>query len=204
MNALIRPYIWVKRFRHRCGYGVHSPFAFNLITELFYEKTPFYDYQLLSARERTEGDADWRKAERTKVKRMLFRLVNHIQPRTVVAAGVPTAASIYLQAGCKRQQFCPLVTSGELKACCLPTVDFLYIGRSDEPDFRWKVFDSLADKVTPETVFAVADINSSEAMKAMWKRMQQDERTGITFDLYDVGIIFFDKSRFKQHYLVNF
>ena len=30
--TLKRPFIWLSRFRHRCGYGVHSPFAFNLIT----------------------------------------------------------------------------------------------------------------------------------------------------------------------------
>jgi hypothetical protein len=27
---------------------------------------------------------------------------------------------------------------------------------------------------------------------------------GITFDLFDLGIIFFDRKRFKQHYTVNF
>ena len=35
--TLKRPFIWLYRFRHRCGYGVHSPFAFNLITHVIYE-----------------------------------------------------------------------------------------------------------------------------------------------------------------------
>ena len=37
--ALKRPFIWLRRFRHRCGYGVHSPFAFNLITQVIYENS---------------------------------------------------------------------------------------------------------------------------------------------------------------------
>lgn len=41
-------------------------------------------------------------------------------------------------------------------------------------------------------------------MKALWKKIQQDDRTGITFDLYDLGIVFFDRTKIKQHYLVNF
>jgi len=41
-------------------------------------------------------------------------------------------------------------------------------------------------------------------MKALWKRMQQDEHVGITFDLYDLGILFFDKTKIKQDYIVNF
>ena len=41
-------------------------------------------------------------------------------------------------------------------------------------------------------------------MRRLWDAMRQDERCGITFDLYDLGIIFFDRTKIKQHYLVNF
>ena len=50
MNLLLcikRPFIWLSRFRHRCGYGVHSPFAFSLITDVIYEKMPYYAYSSL-------------------------------------------------------------------------------------------------------------------------------------------------------------
>ena len=38
---------WCKRFRHRCGYGVHSPSDFFLITSVIYEKLPYYAYEEL-------------------------------------------------------------------------------------------------------------------------------------------------------------
>ena len=50
MNLLLcikRPFIWLSRFRYRCGYGVHSPFAFSLITDVIYEKMPYYAYSSL-------------------------------------------------------------------------------------------------------------------------------------------------------------
>ena len=49
MNLLYylkRPFIRLSRFRYRCGYGVHSPFAFSLITDVIYEKMPYYAYDL--------------------------------------------------------------------------------------------------------------------------------------------------------------
>lgn len=49
---LKRPFIWMLRFRHRCGYGVHSPFAFNLITQVIYESTPYYKYKDLEKEEK--------------------------------------------------------------------------------------------------------------------------------------------------------
>ena len=61
--ALKRPFIWLLRFRHRCGYGVHSPFAFNLITQVIYENTPYYKYKDLAGKEKIlvfEKDRNWK------------------------------------------------------------------------------------------------------------------------------------------------
>ena len=59
MNLLYylkRPLIWLSRFRYRCGYGVHSPFAFSLITDVIYEKMPYYAYDLLKAEQKKHSD----------------------------------------------------------------------------------------------------------------------------------------------------
>lgn len=98
--ALKRPFIWLYRFRHRCGYGVHSPFAFNLITHVIYETTPYYKYRELAAEQKKlapQKDRMW-SYESVKVKRLLFRLVNYAQPATIVDAGIPAASSLYLKA----------------------------------------------------------------------------------------------------------
>ena len=36
---------WCSRFRHRRGYGVHSPSDFFLITSVVYEKYHYYAYR---------------------------------------------------------------------------------------------------------------------------------------------------------------
>ena len=99
--TLKRPFIWLSRVRHRCGYGVHSPFAFELITCLFYEKTPYYAYKELAQEEKKQKrnhGKGWRN-ESLKVKRLLFRLVNRIQPGTIIDFGTPSSSSLYLQSG---------------------------------------------------------------------------------------------------------
>ena len=57
--TLKRPFIWLYRFRHRCGYGVHSPFAFNLITHVIYESTAYYKYEELAKAQKATWS--WRK-----------------------------------------------------------------------------------------------------------------------------------------------
>ena len=47
-------------------------------------------------------------------------------------------------------------------------------------------------------------VSAIPKMKVLWKKWQADERVGITFDLYDVGLLFFDKTKIKQQYIINF
>lgn len=100
MNLLLclkRPFIWLSRFRYRCGYGVHSPFAFSLITDVIYEKMPYYAYfSLKEEQKKMIKEQGWCKGIQ-KVNRFLFRLVNRVQPATIIEVGRPSISSLYLQ-----------------------------------------------------------------------------------------------------------
>ena len=169
MNLLLclkRPFIWLSRFRYRCGYGVHSPFAFSLITDVIYEKMPYYAYDSLEKEQKKIVEERGCNKGTQKVNRFLFRLVNKVQPATIVEVGRPSVTSLYLQSA---------KSSAE------------YLFASDLSE-----------------LFLVHGICYSKEMRAFWKRLQADERVGITFDLYDIGLLFFDKTKIKQHYIVNF
>ena len=176
MNLLLclkRPFIWLSRFRYRCGYGVHSPFAFSLITDV-------------------------------KVNRFLFRLVNKVQPATIVEVGRPSVTSLYLQSAKPSAEY---LFASDLSELFLDTdvpVDFLYLNDYQNPCLLEEVFRVCVRRTTLKSVFVVHGICYSKEMRAFWKRLQADERVGITFDLYDIGLLFFDKTKIKQHYIVNF
>lgn len=203
---LKRPFIWLRRFRHRCGYGVHSPFAFNLITFVIYESTPYYKYKELVAEQKKlapQKDKNWNR-ESKKVKRLLFRLVNYAQPATIVDAGKLSASALYLKAGKAGADYTPASDLSELFLEAGTPVDFLYLHDYRRPEFVEEVFRVCAARAVGNSVFVVEGIGYTPQMKALWKRMQQDDKVGISFDLYDLGILFFDKTKIKQDYIVNF
>ncbi|MFK2420544.1 hypothetical protein ACIXPF_13135 [Bacteroides fragilis] len=203
---LKRPFIWLARFRHRCGYGVHSPFAFDLITNVIYERTPYYAYSSLEAEQKKMSANSGRKwkHESKKVNRLLFRLVNYIQPDTIVDAGTLSASSLYLQAGHAKADYVGASDLSELFLEKDTPVDFLYLHHYRNEEFVEQVFDLCASRTTGRGLFVIEGIRYTKKMKALWKKIQQDDRTGITFDLYDLGIVFFNRTKIKQHYLVNF
>lgn len=207
MNFLLcikRPFIWLSRFRYRCGYGVHSPFAFSLITDVIYEKMPYYAYASLEKEQKRLVRERGYSRSSQKVNRFLFRLVNKVQTATIVEVGRPSVASLYLQSAKPSAEY---LFASDLSELFLDTdvpVDFLYLNDYRNPELLEKVFDICVRRTTLKSVFVVHGICYSKEMKALWKRLQEDERVGITFDLYDLGLLFFDKTKIKQHYIVNF
>ena len=204
--TLKRPFIWLSRFRHRCGYGVHSPFAFNLITQVIYESTPYYKYRDLAIEQKKlapQKDNYW-KYESKKVKRLLFRLVNYIQPDTIVDAGRLAASSLYLKAGKEGADYTAASELSELFLEAGVPVGFLYLHDYRHPEFMEEVFRICISRTTKTSVFVIEGIRYTSRMRAVWKCISQHEKAGITFDLYDLGIIFFDKTKIKQDYIVNF
>ena len=64
-------------------------------------------------------------------------------------------------------------------------------------------FDVLAGKVHEKSVIVVDDIHYSEEMEKAWKAICADERVTSTIDLYQMGLVFFDKHYWKRHYTMR-
>ena len=67
-----------------------------------------------------------------------------------------------------------------------------------------QVWASLSGFSTLRSVFLISGIHADVESVGLWHRFQAHPAVGITFDLYDYGIVFWDRNRYKQHYLVNF
>ena len=204
--ALKRPLVRLCRFPRRRGYGVHSPFAFDLITQVIFQPAPYYKYRELADCERRlarEKGKSWLYEPR-RVRRLLFRLVNEVQPDSVVDVGRLSASSLYLRAAREAADYTAASSLEELFLERDVPVDFLYVHQWQNPALVEEVFRLCAARSRSRSLFVVEGIRYSAAMHSLWKRMCADERVGVTFDLYDLGLLFFDRSMQKQHYLVNF
>lgn len=92
---LCRQWIWLKRFRHRRGYGVHSPFAFDFLTYVVYERGEYYAYRELKKRYPVVCLCGG--LHRLKCRKFLFRLSNYVHPSLIRIYGhVKEAETAYL------------------------------------------------------------------------------------------------------------
>jgi hypothetical protein len=58
----------------------------------------------------------------------------------------------------------------------------------------------LAEKTHEKSVIVVDDIHHSAEMEEAWKEICADERVTSTMDLYQLGLVFFDKHYWRRNY----
>lgn len=198
MNTLKKTWVWLCRFRKRKGYGVHSPFAYDFIRTVINEKGHYYAYDELKPLRKGV-----RSLSPIAVDKLLFRLANFCQPETVLQIGEGGALSLkYIQAGCKKAK-CEALSHSDsfLNPSFDQTIGMLYL--CDTPDFK-NVFEKTLSLTGHNTVIVIDSPYSNSERKEWWHQLEQDERIGLTFDLYEVGLALFNPTYSKQNYKVNF
>lgn len=116
-----------------------------------------------------------------KIGKLCFRLANWLQPSVVESQYYRD----YIQAGCHKALF------GEsIELVVMPL----------EVNSQRRLTD-IYNKVSPQSVLVVTGISKAWEL---WQQIVDDDRTGVTFDLYYCGIVMFDKKRHKMNYIINF
>ena len=82
----------------------------------------------------------------------------------------------------------------------LERVDVAFVDANHTYQASMKYFDVLAQKVHEKSVVVMDDIHHSEEMERAWKDICADERVTSTIDLYQMGLVFFDKHYWKRNY----
>ena len=192
---------WVRRFRKRCGYGIHSPFVFNLVTGVIYEKWQYYAYSELHSL-RTSQNAFLREKD----DRLLFRLVNQHQPSNGIVIGDDIGITErYMKSGCTHAKWINLSLDNLNQLphimFSLGKVDFIYVDVCSD-------LSSLIDQILPFThdhsLLVIRNIHDSKENSSVWQNLILDPHSRVSLDLYDFGLVYFEERLNKEDFIINY
>ncbi|MFA6718211.1 MAG: hypothetical protein WCS15_03945 [Prevotella sp.] len=104
----------------------------------------------------------------------------------------------FIKAGCPRSTVSNYHETKNIEKLCRCDVVVMTC------DQNWEqIFNPFAAYSTPKSLLIVEHIYQSKASYRTWKLMQQNEYVGVSFDLYDCGLLFFDRNMYKREYKVN-
>lgn len=188
--------VWLRRSRHSRGFGVQSPWAYRFIRYVVNEHYPYYAYDDLSRL--YEGYPK----QIQKLCRLYFRIANFWQAEQALdysAASENDVIRLYgtfMKRGCNKLEVVPVRHAADFSSVRLMRL-------SVEGDYR-QVFEKAVSLANASTMIIVEQIKRDKGSRTFWKSIVDDPRCISTFDLYYCGIIFFDKKRYKENYVVNF
>lgn len=181
---------WLFRFRHRQGYGIHSPFAFHFVTNVVYESGAYYAYP--------ELDRLWQQARcgghtilRRKDCRLLFRLANYVRPVQAVAVGIGSQ-SVEMACMCAGSRHTEWIEEGL-------SADWVVAMKAWEHRAV-----ALLDYVRPGGMLLLYGVGRNAESRKAWQQLLQQPAAQVSFDLYDWGVICCRPELQRQHYVVNY
>ena len=182
---------WIHRMGYSRGFGVQSPSAYSFIRYVLTEHYPYYAYDELKMRFKSFDHATKKKG------RVYFRLANYAQAShwfDYHSAEQPYAA--YVHEGCRKTVF------QAIDGKTIPNA--FRIARLSMTEDYQAVYEALCKVATDDSILILEGINANKDTKAFWKRVQESQKATRTYDLFLCGIIVFDTSKHKHHYIVNF
>lgn len=190
--SIKRIFVWLCRIRHVRGFGVQSPSAYRFIRYVINEHYPYYAYNDLRDCSSALTNNELR------LYRLYFRLSNYMQAPTWIDCSTKNNDVIrnYVNSGSVNTQF--------LHCDSISSISDFDVLRVNSHDLDNKGYEHLVSIASSHSMLIIEGIYSNKNSKELWKKIVDDERTGITYDLYDCGLVFFDKKKYKQNYIVNF
>ena len=196
---LLPPWIWLLRFRHRCGYGVHSPYAFDFITGVIYERGEYYAYRELDSRLPWYAHMpQWLPKpfchlclRPQRILHLLFRLANFSEAKSALMLGKEELPYIYMRAALPHAQWHTEPQEGTVYG-------FIYIGK-EQGTAPHTIMPQLS---APAPQCIVIDFLRHN--HALFESLKEEKTTTLTFDLHDVGIVMRGLPLNKMDYVINF
>ncbi len=249
-------------YRIKCinEHGVHSPFVFELLLSTIYNRKAFYSYgpienirqNMLSLKQKVNcvdlgaGSNVQNKVSKSiyeiagtsakpaKYAQLLFRLINHFQPSTILELGTSLGiSSAYMAAANSKSKLVTIEGCEEIAKVAtrnfeklnlknieqvignfdevLPTVlmrvnqlDFVFFDGNHRKKPTLNYFKQCIEKAVETSIFIFDDIYWSSEMKEAWEEIKSNERVTVSLDLFYMGIIFFRKEQVKEHFVIRY
>lgn len=188
-----RTAVWISRFFHLKGNGVHSPFAFDFICEVISNTAQYYAYSDLSSQLKAMS------LQQRKQAKLLFRLSNRVQPEEIILPEAYAAMEDFVRAGCRKATI-TRASLANLVETTPPTPRRRLIIAASPAELTAAIEPWLQS----DSLIAIFNIRKPRSMRSLWRETKTMPWATLSFDLYNIGLIIHKPGFFKHHYIINF
>ena len=249
-------------FKAKTRFRIHSPFVFDLVELVLRDKKRYDGYDVINqykrklSRSKLEietidfgkvgskghpatyneklGKLVKLRSQRKKQARLLYRLTQKFQPKTLLEMGtaagfsasylkfpIPESEMISME-GCPNlasvaeETFKALkiknveVRTGDFEQTLpeilreIKTLDFVFFDGNHKKEATLNYFSQCMERITENSMFVFDDIHWSPGMNEAWNIIKNDPRVTLSIDLFWLGLIFFRQGSPKQDFTIRY
>ena len=239
------------------GHGIHSPFVFDLCTHVFSKKTKEIKEiekcrkKLLSSVEKISfhdigagSSVDNKKIRKIKeiaryssnkkINKLMFKLVSHLKPTTIIEFGTSFAFStMYMAKANSKTKIISIEGIPEIASVAKRNMSELdiknvqiiessfdnylenvpskiqgktlvFLDGNHKKEATLKYFFYVIKHIPEDSVIVIYDINWSAGMNEAWEEIKKSEQFELSIDLFFVGLVFKRVGIYKQNFKIRF
>ena len=175
LGFFFRFFTFLKRIRHCAGFGVQSPTDYAFVREVIYERWPYALY--------AELEAQFYGTDKflLKLSQLLLRVSNYAQASRIgIIGSLPPVMEAHLKAGCRKSEI--MTVKGQ---------------KSKDKGRGEGTLDFSPSSLDIFPLLIATDLNDQ------WQEYISQEHI-ISYDLYYLGIAFYDEKRYTEGHVINF
>lgn len=190
---------YIRRFRNKRGFGVHSPFAFDLITSVL--RRPLTEETAQRMHNCTGEQSRLKRLIPNRRKnQMLVNLLNHLQPTRVLVMGSPETAFTQLLT---LSDLNPTVERFPIQVECMPEpFEFIYLnGVVPGKSLRDSIL-TARSLGSPNAVLLIDRLDESKEQRKAWKEILNGTLAQMIIDQKSQAFLFFDQGLNRKNYFI--
>jgi hypothetical protein len=176
--------------RHRKGFSVHSPFVFDLLNNVFFEKNIYYSYEKI--------EKICNNASQIKQKKLLFRLANYFNCKKILLVGKNEYVKKCLNWVNSNAEFIEIID--KKNNIDVEKFDFIYISNA-----HFDIMDNIKlNTYKKNTIIVLENIYQNISNKNYWQKVKSNKEFNVVINIFSLGIVFVNSNLPKQNYTVAF
>ena len=218
---------WLKYLLQRKSkYNIHSPFVFDFVTKVLNDHGSNRDYDTILRIGRLLDKKKHISYAKRKRSRLLYRVIQHYEPDSVVSFGSINALNatalalgnlqtkVYLE---QSEDFLETLNAmGVINVRLIQPAEFdsehfrrlntgfVFFGRDSFEDDTWDYLTDCLNYKTTDSVFIFEGIHHNRDIEDAWEEIKANEDVSVSFDLYSIGMVFFREGIEKQDFVLKY
>ena len=193
-------YLFVSKTKH----GVHSPFVYDLVTNVINDKSHRQEY------------AKTRNLNASKINskrlKLIYRIINRYKSENILEIGNSNHLNSTFLSNIQLKTnvfFCNVKTNeiSEIKTqknIQSESFDFVFYNIKNNDSLTISEFINHLKYFHNNSIVAINNIHQSKEMEEVWRKIITQKEVTISVDLFFIGLVFFRKEQVKENFIIRF